>query len=52
MPQTEEEQRGPKGSMPCLEYWFSSITGRDGAQQKPTMQVTGVKLESLYLMDS
>lgn len=43
MLQTEQEQGGPKGLMPCLEYWFLS-TARDEAQQNPQCESAGSNL--------
>lgn len=32
------------GLMPCLEYWFLSITSRDEAQQNPWCESVGSNL--------
>lgn len=53
MLQTEQEQGRPKGLMPCLEYWFLSITARDEAQQNPQCESAGsIKSESSCLLNS
>lgn len=44
MLQTEQEQGGPKGLMPCLKYRFLSITGRDETQQNPQCESAGSNL--------
>lgn len=44
MLQTEHEQGGPKGLMPCLKYRFLSITGRDETQQNPQCESAGSNL--------